>query len=114
MLVDVHCHLNHSYFKSQIDAVIQRAKEAGVSKIIANGTNPVTNREVLELASKYNIVECALGAYPGDALNVPADPNEDEGLARAVGFDLDAELDFIRQNSAKIVALGEVGMDFKY
>ena len=99
MLVDVHCHLDHDYFKDKLDVVIRRAKKAEVKVIIAAGTNPASNRTVLELAEKYDIVKASLGAYPLEIL---------EGK-----FDLDEEIAFIEGQKDKIIALSEVGMDFK-
>lgn len=114
ILVDVHCHLNHEFFKDKLDEVIDRARKAGVKKIIAAGVNPPTNREVLELANKYDIVECSLGIYPYDALNIQIDALDEVGLSRADNFDVDDEIKFIEQNKDKLFGIGEVGLDFKY
>ena len=113
MLVDVHCHLTHESLKNQIDDVIKRAKEKGVVAIIASGVNAPTNREVLELAKKYpDIVKCSLGLYPIDLLGLETD---EVGLTRQIEkFDLDEELEFIKKNKNKIVAVGESGLDYHW
>jgi len=114
-LVDIHCHLNHERFKKDLDKVIENAKKAGVKVIITSGVNVPTNREVLKLAEKYDIVKCSLGIYPIDALNVKIDALDEIGLARqAEPFDVDKELEFIKKNKSKIAGVGECGMDFKY
>jgi len=114
-LVDIHCHLNHDRLKNDLDEVIKRAKEAGVKVIITSGVNVPTNREALELSEKYDIVKCSLGIYPIDALNVRIDALDESGLTRQTEpFDVDKELEFIRQNKHRIIAVGECGMDFKY
>jgi len=64
MFVDIHSHLDHCYFKDDLDAVIERAKAANLKAILTAGINPETNRKTLELAKKYDIVKPALGIYP--------------------------------------------------
>lgn len=115
LLVDVHAHINHERFKDDLDQVIERAKKAGVKAIICNGVNSPTNREVLKLAEKYDIVKSALGLYPIDALNIQLPHLNEVGLTRdIIPLDVDKEIDFIEKNQKKIIAIGEVGMDFKY
>ncbi len=114
-LVDVHCHLNHKQFASDLDAVIERARKAGVVRIICAGVNPATNREVLEMAKKYpDIVRCSLGVYPIDALNIQIFSPDEMGLSHTPHFDLDNELEFIKKNKEHIVAIGEAGLDYKW
>jgi len=64
MLIDIHSHLDHHYFKDDIGKVISDAKKANVKVILTAGINPETNRETLELAEKYDIVKACLGIYP--------------------------------------------------
>ena len=96
--IDVHCHIEMC--KGKPEEIVKRAKKAGVSIMINQGVNTRANRKCLELASKLNEIKPALGIYPLDALKL-----DDEKL--------DEELDFIRKNREKIVALGEIGLDFK-
>ncbi len=95
--IDVHCHLD---LCKGIPAVIAKAKKAGAGIIVTQGTNKETNRKALELAQQYPEVKAALGLYPIDALQMS-------------NKELEEELTFIRKNKEKIVAIGEVGMDFK-
>lgn len=114
-LIDIHCHLNHDRLKNDLDEVLDRAKKAGLKVIITSGVNVPTNREVLRIAEKYDIVKCSLGIYPIDALNIKIDALDEIGLTRqSEPFDVDEELEFIKKNKNKIVAVGEAGMDFKY
>ncbi len=112
MLIDVHTHLDHELFEKDLDKVISRAKEARVKVIITNGINPKTNRQSLEISKKYDIVKCAMGIYPIDALQKEIEegecPLEDEKI------DVDSEIEFIKSNAKDIAAIGEVGMDGKY
>ena len=108
--VDVHCHLDSSFYNKDIDSVVLRAKENKV-KAIAAGINPETNRQVLSLREKYPDVICAsLGIYPPDALKKEG---ECSGFRLDLDYDIDDEIKFIYENRANIVAVGEVGMDFK-
>ncbi len=96
ILVDVHAHLDHKLFNGNVDKIIENSRKNGVKAIITNGVNPETNRIALELAEKYDIVKAALGVYPIDSLSV----------------DIDKEIKFIEKNKDKLVAIGEVGLDY--
>lgn len=113
MLVDVHCHLTHEKLKNRIPEIIKNATEKGITTIITSGVNVPTNREVLELIKKYpDIIKCSLGLYPIDLLGISPD---EVGLTRQFEkFDLDKELEFIKTNKDKILAVGECGLDFHW
>lgn len=110
ILIDVHNHLDHDFFKEDLDEVIQRAKQAGVKAIITNGLDPDTNRKSLELADKYDIVKAALGIYPPESLEKESETGEH--TRPTVEFDIDEEIKFIEQNKDNIIAIGEIGLDF--
>jgi len=112
-LVDVHAHLNHAWFKEDLPAVIERARVAGVKAIVLNGVNQATNEEVLALAKQYDVLKPALGLYPVDAVNVKIDSPDESGLKKEK-VDVDATLAFIEQHKNEIVAIGEVGLDYKW
>jgi len=97
MFIDVHCHLD---ICKDIIKTVEDARKVGVGIIVASGINVETNRKVLDLAFRFKEVRAALGVYPTDALKM----NENE---------INKEINFIRKNDNKIVAIGEVGMDFK-
>ena len=98
MFVDTHCHIVSEYY-DDIDEVIKNAIDNGVLKIIINGYNMQSNREVLELVKKYDIVYGALGIQPEELY----DYNDDS-------------LKFIEEhiNDEKIIAVGEIGLDYHY
>ena len=110
-LVDVHAHLDTEVFKDDMDDVIKRAEDNGIKAIISNGINPESNRISLELADKYEIVKAALGIYPIDALAQEAETGEYSGKIKP--FDVDEEIKFIQENKDRIIAVGEIGLDFK-
>ena len=64
MLIDIHSHLDHYYFKDDLDNVIENARKAGVKVILTAGINSETNRKALEIARKHDIVKACLGIYP--------------------------------------------------
>lgn len=101
MLVDIHCHLDSKEFESDLDLVIQRAKDQGLKVIINNGLNMETNKKTLELSKKYKIIKAALGLYPIDAQSLELNKIEET-------------LNHITKNKNEIAAIGEVGLDFSY
>lgn len=107
MYVDVHSHLTHKDFASDLEAVIQRAEDAGLSAIVVNGLEPESNRRILELAKKHPIIKPSLGIYPLDAINHLPLPFPTKH------FDVDQEIAFIEAQAAAgtIVAVGECGLD---
>lgn len=112
-LVDVHCHLNHELFKDDINEVLERARLAGVERILISGVNPVANKDVLKFVKKDPaLLKASLGIYPIDALGVQPDG---VGLPVHKGsIDLEKEFSFMEKNKEKIIAIGEIGMDFHW
>ena len=98
IMIDTHCHILSEYYDN-IDEEIEKIKEAGVKAIIVNGTNMKNCQEVLRLVSKYDIVYGAIGFHPTELEDVNLD-----------------SLDFIEKNISndKIVAIGEIGLDYHY
>ena len=110
ILVDVHAHLDHKLISGKVDEIIKNSMKNGVKAIITNGVNPETNRIALQLAEKYDIVKAALGVYPIDSLNV--DVKKVFYPLKENKIDIDKEIEFIQKNKDKIVAVGEVGLDY--
>ncbi len=116
-LVDVHTHLDHPMFADDLEEVIGRAKKGGVAAIISNGTNPKSNRTVLEMAKHHGIIKPALGIHPDDAhAAMPScDRKELAGMPFSPDpFDVNQELAFIKKNKGKIIAVGECGLDLHW
>ena len=112
-LIDVHCHLNHELFKNDIDEVLNRARTAGIKRILISGVNPAANKAVLEFIKKDPaLLKASLGIYPIDALGLQPDAT---GLPYHSGpINLEEEFQFIKQNLKHVTAIGEVGMDFHW
>ncbi len=98
MFIDTHCHVLSEYYDN-IDEVIERAFNNGVTKIIINGCDMKSNLEVLKLTKKYDGVYGAIGFHPEDM----------DGVS-------DNDLVWIAEhiNDDKIVAVGEIGLDYHY
>ena len=110
-LFDVHAHLTHPRLQADLDAVLARAQEAGLTSIISNGLNPHDNAAVLVLAKRCSLVKPALGLYPVDAvlqdmrvLNVEY-PREDVECSAEEG------IAFVREHIDEAFAVGEIGLD---
>ncbi len=101
MLVDLHAHVNFSQFDPDRDAVIQRARQAGVAVILNSGTEYKTNIQTLELAKKYDLIKASLGIYP-----TYAEKLSEEEFQR--------DIEFIKKNKNNTVAIGEVGLDYHH
>ena len=116
MLIDIHSHLDHCYFEDDLDKVIDNAVKANVKVILTAGTNPGKNRVSLKLAEKYGIVKACLGIHPvqyGDKKSIIKNKQsksiKNDNLSK---IDIDKEMKFIEKNKNKIIAIGEVGLDY--
>jgi len=103
IFADIHAHLDFPELENRLDEVIKNAKDAGVKVIIANGVDPKSNRKVLEISKKHDIVKAALGVYPPDALSKETNSE--------IKVDIDKEIEFYEKNIKKIIAIGEIGLD---
>ena len=100
VLTDTHAHLDFPEFKGQLDAVITRAREAGVQRIITVGIDRESCRRSLAIAEKYAHVYAVVGLHPCNVL--------DEGAMEFLE-DLPA-----LARHPKVVAIGETGMDYHH
>lgn len=110
-LFDVHAHLTDERLAADEVGVIARAREAGVTTIIANGLNPADNRAVAELAARVPEVKPAFGLYPVDAvlpeMRAAGVPYDHRGEA----VDADEAIAWLGEHLKDSFALGEVGLD---
>lgn len=96
MFTDTHCHiLSTSYYNP--DDVINNLSQNNIKRIIINGYNLKTNKEVISLSNKYPNVYGALGIHPDNIIE-----------------DLEENINLIKENSSnpKIIAIGEIGLDY--
>ena len=98
MFVDTHCHIFKSDYDN-IDEVLNNASNNNIKYYINNGSDREYNKEVLELVKKYDNMYGALGIHPESVDNYTLD-----------------DIEFIKNNlnNEKIVAIGEIGLDYHY
>lgn len=97
-LVDTHAHLHFPEFAEDLEAVLARARGAGVVSIVTIGTDRETNQAAVTTAERWPDVSATVGIHPHDA-------------AEATEADFEA-MESLARTSTKVVALGEMGLDF--
>ncbi|MCP5097944.1 MAG: TatD family hydrolase [Chloroflexi bacterium] len=97
MLIDTHCHLDFDRFDVDRDEIVQRAFDAGVTRIIVPALDMQNVHSVLRLADQYDTVYAAVGVHPNSTAGW-----QDQwiGVLR----------DLARH--PKVVAIGEIGLDY--
>jgi len=98
-LIDTHCHLTFDDLIRDIDVVIARSRQAGVTGWITIGTDPEHNRKVIELTEKFENMYAAVAIHPHDAKTVTEETLKE--LRELAKHD-------------KVVAIGETGLDYHY
>lgn len=97
MIIDTHAHLDFKNFRKDLDAVVERAREAGVERIVTIGIDLETTEKAISLARKYGNVHATAGIHPHEADSATPEVLEKlDELARA----------------DEVVAVGECGMDY--
>ncbi len=98
-LFDSHCHLTDAAFRDDREAVLLRAREAGVSGLVTIASTVDDACDALALARSHDNVWCSAGVHPHESGHAPADAEER-----------------LRELAAapEVVALGETGLDYHY
>ncbi len=112
MLIDTHCHLNFQAFKKDIAEVIDRAKQAGVFKIINVGSQWDTSERAVKLAGEYDNLYAAIGLHPIHLYEQEVDEEEIHFKTRTEVFDPVKYAELARVSDGKVVAIGECGLDY--
>ncbi len=96
-LFDSHCHLDDKTYTGDLDGVIKRAHNAGVSRLMTIGVNGKTSARAVELAESHPEIYASVGVHPHDAGNCR-----------------DAVIDDLMKlaENPKVRAWGEIGLDF--
>ena len=97
MLTDTHAHLDYPDFADDLDAVLARAAQAGVSRIITIGTGIESSRRAVALAEKYPPVYAVVGLHP---TNVEEESGDWLDALRGLAM------------HPKVAAIGETGLDY--
>lgn len=100
-LVDTHCHLDSEQFDSDRGAAIDRARAAGVERMMAIGTGdgPPDLEAAIRLADAHPFIYATIGVHPHDA-------------SKATDESFDRLSDLARH--PKVLAIGEIGLDYHY
>src|SRR5947199_2330148 len=97
MLIDTHAHLDFPDFATDLEDVLRRANDAGVTRIITIGTSLESSRRAIELAEKHPAVFAAIGVHPT--------------YVEESGDDVITPLRELAKNP-RVVAIGETGLDY--
>lgn len=116
MLIDTHAHLNFRAFKDDLDEVIKRGFNEGVWEINV-GTKYETSKKAVEIAERYKEgVYAAVGLHPihlrTDLIKIKMDPEEGGFTPNGEDFELTEYKKLAK--SKKVVAIGEIGLDYYY
>lgn len=97
MLFDTHAHLNDQQYSEDLQEVITRAQNEGVSTMVVVGFDRPTIKKAMELADRYDFIYACVGWHPVDAIDMT-----------------DEDLVWIEEltKHPKVVALGEMGLDY--
>ncbi|MDF2866190.1 MAG: putative deoxyribonuclease [Clostridia bacterium] len=96
--IDTHAHYNDEVYKDNLDEVLNIVKKANVDKIVNVGYSIEGSKECIELAKKYDYIYSTIGIHPE---NVDDSVDELEKL-------------YNENRDGKIVAIGEIGLDYAY
>ena len=100
LMIDSHAHLDYSVLSDDIEGVLARAFDAGVSHIITIGVKLTTSHRPKALAEAHDNIYCSVGIHPHEVGREPDAANIDAILASA--------------DHPKCVAIGETGLDYFY
>ena len=99
-IFDTHAHMDSPCYAGDLDAVMAKQKELGVNGIITSGSELPSSLRSVELADKYDFVYATVGIYPNETANLPQDYIE--------------QLRIMAASSPKVIAIGEIGMDYGF
>lgn len=101
-MIDTHAHLDFDQFDADREAVIARAREAGLVAIVNAGTSLAASRAAVALAEKHDLIYATVGVHPNNAGS-----QKTPMVTREV-------VDELRELAShpKVVAIGEIGLDY--
>lgn len=99
MLIDSHAHLDDDRFDKDRDKVIRDLKNQGIELVINPGADVASSVKAVSLANKYENIYAAVGVHPHDAKDMD---------------DTTLQLLSSLANNEKVIAIGEIGLDYHY
>ncbi|WP_434613530.1 TatD family hydrolase [Azospirillum sp. B2RO_4] len=100
MLVDSHCHLDFPDFAEELDAVVDRARQAGIGRMVTICTYISRFERILAVAERYDDILCSVGVHPHQAAEEFAITTVDKLVELS--------------RHPKVIGLGETGLDYFY
>ncbi len=100
MIFDTHAHYDHNQFREDRDEILSALPGAGVGLVVNPGCNLDSSKMALELSARYDWIYAAIGIHPEDCADT------DENMLSEL------EKLYSRPGKAKIVAVGEIGLDY--
>ena len=99
MIIDTHAHYEDEQFDIDREKLLGSFSENGIERVIDCGSSIETSRQAIELSEKYDFMNCCVGVHPSET----AELNEEvmEKLSQMA-------------DSSKVVAIGEIGLDYHY
>ncbi len=99
VLFDSHCHLENERFEGDLDAVLERMAEHGVTRCLLAGSDMETSEKIVALTRESPVIYGAVGVHPHEAK-----------------FFRDSDLDLLADylTLPRVVAVGEIGLDYYY
>ncbi|HNB27006.1 MAG TPA: TatD family hydrolase, partial [Alphaproteobacteria bacterium] len=98
-LIDSHCHLDFPEFAPELDAVVARARAAGVGRMLTICTRLSKFDQVLAVAERFDRMFCTVGVHPHEAAN-------------EAGVEIERIVALAKH--PKVVGIGEAGLDYYY
>lgn len=102
LIVDTHAHLDFDRLKKDLPAILARSQEVGVGHIISigSGRTDASARDAVSLAERYDWLWATVGVHPHEA--------------KILNPDILAAMEHVAKTNAKVVAIGETGLDYHY
>ncbi len=100
-IIDVHAHYEDERFKEDLDNVMEHIKNSGVNYVINAGAGIESSKGAIKVSNKYNNVFCTIGIHPEFV-----DCGENINDLRKLYVE--------NKDTSKIVAIGEIGLDYHY
>lgn len=97
MLIDTHAHLDFPEFVHELEAVLERARQASVTEVVTIGIDVASSRRAVELAQSHPGIYATVGIHPHGA--APLGEEQVRTLESLAGEE-------------RVVAIGEIGLDF--
>ena len=98
--IETHAHYFDEAYDNELDDVLIKVEEAGITKIVNVGTNIETSKEVIDLGCKYDNMYSVIGCHPHDVNNFNLEEIE--------------KLYLDNKDNGKIVGIGEIGLDYAF